>query len=242
MYRVLYVACRKIHIQHKYRYYINTIFESMRILLSLFLLIPILGFNQNTHRFYNEVQTLQKKYDSILKNKQSSIVFTGSSSIKYWKTIQKDFPDKNIINTGFGGSTTEDLLLFIDDLVLGYNPKQVFIYEGDNDIAGNRSCTLILSQLKQIINKIKSANTNTQIVLISVKPSIARWHLKRDYKKLNRKYKKIAKKDPIITYVDIWKPMLNGTKVRTDIYTEDNLHMNAKGYQIWQKTIINYIN
>ncbi|EWH10679.1 G-D-S-L family lipolytic protein [Cellulophaga lytica] len=214
----------------------------MRILLSLFLLTSIFGFSQTTHRFYNEVQTLQKKYNNKRNSKQPSIVFTGSSSIKYWKTIQEDFPDKNIINTGFGGSTTEDLLLFTDDLILAYNPKQVFIYEGDNDIAGNRKCGLILSQLTQIINKIKSANTTTQIVLISVKPSIARWHLKRNYKKLNRKYKRIAKKDPNISYVDIWKPMLNGNKVKTDIFTADNLHMNAKGYQIWQNVITNYIN
>lgn len=214
----------------------------MRILLSLFLLTSIFGFSQTTHRFYNEVQMLQKKYNNKSNSKQPSIVFTGSSSIKYWKTIQEDFPDKNIINTGFGGSTTEDLLLFTDDLILAYNPKQVFIYEGDNDIAGNRKCGLILSQLTQIINKIKSANTTTQIVLISVKPSIARWHLKRNYKKLNRKYKRIAKKDPNISYVDIWKPMLNGNKVKADIFTADNLHMNAKGYQIWQNVITNYIN
>ncbi|WP_077402507.1 GDSL-type esterase/lipase family protein [Cellulophaga omnivescoria] len=214
----------------------------MRVLLSFFLFITFFGFSQNKHRFYNEVQKLQEKYSSKRNSTQPSIVFTGSSSIKYWKTIQKDFPNKNIINTGFGGSTAEDLLFFTDDLILAYNPKQVFIYEGDNDIAGNRNCNLILTQLKQIITKIKSANTTTQIVLISVKPSIARWHLKKDYKKLNRKYKKIAKKDPNISYVDVWKPMLNGNKVKTDIFTKDNLHMNAKGYQIWQSVITNYIN
>lgn len=214
----------------------------MRILLSLFLFISFLGHSQATHRFYNEVQVLQKKYESKRNNTEPTIVFTGSSSIKYWKTINEDFPNKNIINTGFGGSTTEDLLLFTDDLILAYNPKQVFIYEGDNDIAGNRKCGLILSQLTQIINKISTANPNTQIVLMSVKPSIARWDLKKKYKRLNRKYKNLAKKNPNITYVDVWKPMLNGKQVKPDLFTQDNLHMNAKGYQIWQNVITNYIN
>ncbi|WP_435313981.1 GDSL-type esterase/lipase family protein [Cellulophaga fucicola] len=214
----------------------------MKTLLYLFLFTSILGYSQTTHRFYNEVKEIQKKYKNQQNSGKKPIVFTGSSSIKYWRTVADDFPGKNIINTGFGGSTTEDLLLFTDELILAYNPKQVFIYEGDNDIAGKRNCSLIISQLTSIIDKIKKANTSTQIVLISVKPSIARWDLKRNYKKLNRKYKRIAKRDPAINYVDVWKPMLNGKNIKPDIFTEDNLHMNAKGYQIWQNVITNYIN
>ncbi len=43
-----------------------------------------------------------------------------------------------IINTGFGGSTAFGLNHYLEDLVLRYKPKQVFIYEGDNDIDAGR--------------------------------------------------------------------------------------------------------
>ena len=52
-----------------------------------------------------------------------------------WSNIQEYFPNKIIINTGFGGSHMSDLLFYLDDIVIKYQPDQIFIYEGDNDVA-----------------------------------------------------------------------------------------------------------
>lgn len=44
------------------------------------------------------------------------------------------------------------------------------------------------------------------------------------------------------SFADVFHKMLkhDGT-VMTDIFLEDNLHMNAKGYAIWQKVIQPYL-
>ena len=88
--------------------------------------------------FENEVKTITAHNDSIWNQKESTIVFTGSSSIRMWKDLQERFPDQQVLNTGFGGSQASDLLYFLDDLVLKYKPKTVFIYEGDNDISAKK--------------------------------------------------------------------------------------------------------
>ena len=43
-------------------------------------------------------------------------------------------------------------------------------------------------------------------------------------------------------FADVWKPMLGRDgKPMPDIFIEDNLHMNAKGYAIWQKVLQPYL-
>jgi lysophospholipase L1-like esterase len=43
-------------------------------------------------------------------------------------------------------------------------------------------------------------------------------------------------------FIDVYHSMLdkNGTPL-PDIFREDNLHMNAKGYEIWKKLITPYL-
>jgi len=188
-----------------------------------------------------EVEEIQRKYDTLWNSSKETIVFAGSSSVRIWHDLQRRFPEHQIVNTGFGGSQASDLLTYTDELILKYSPKKVFIYEGDNDIAEGKDSKVIISDILQIIAKLRAHNSAIKVVLISAKPSIARWSQKRDYKKLNRRFKKLSKKDADILFVDVWKPMLNGRNVKQDIFIEDGLHMNTKGYQIWYDTIKSFI-
>jgi len=99
-------------------------------IISIFLFASFHLSGQDPTRFENEIQQLliTIQYDST---KSNTVVFTGSSSIKSWKNINEYFPEHNIINTGFGGSQMSDLLYYSNQLILNFNPSQVFIYEGD---------------------------------------------------------------------------------------------------------------
>ncbi|MFH6601955.1 GDSL-type esterase/lipase family protein [Maribacter algicola] len=213
----------------------------MKFVCFLFLMIGFLALSQSPERFDNEVEAIQKKYDSLWDASNETIVFTGSSSIRIWKNLEQHFPGRQIVNSGFGGSQASDLLAHLDKLVLRFNPEKVFIYEGDNDISAKKRPGQIIKTTNTIINRIKEQNKNVKIVLITAKPSISRWGLRRKYRRLNRKFKKLSKKDPNIDYADVWKPMLNGRKVKQDIFIEDGLHMNDKGYKLWYDVIKNHM-
>ena len=90
-----------------------------------------------------------------------------------------------------------------------------------------------MGTLQEIIQKIKKDNPETNIVLISAKPSISRWKLRSKYKRLNRKLEKLAQKEQYIDYADVWYAMLDGKKLRTNLFIADGLHMNKMGYDIW---------
>jgi lysophospholipase L1-like esterase len=213
----------------------------MRTVLFIILFITTIVQAQDPHRFADEVANVQKKYDTLWDASKETIVFTGSSSIRIWKNLKQSFPNHQIVNTGFGGSQASDLLAYSEELILRFKPKTVFIYEGDNDIFAKKKTKEIIYNTLEVIAKIKEQNTETLIILIAAKPSIARWHLKRSYKRLNRKLKRLAKKDTKIQFANVWRPMLDGKNVKTDIFVEDGLHMNPKGYAIWYDVIKSHI-
>ncbi|MBQ4916289.1 G-D-S-L family lipolytic protein [Maribacter sp. MMG018] len=214
----------------------------MKVLLVLFITTTIKVSAQEAAPFFNEVQELSKKYDSIWDNTKETIIFTGSSSIRMWKNLPALFPKYQILNTGFGGSQASDLLYYLDDLVLKYNPKKVFIYEGDNDIFAKKKPKEVVLTTEQIIARIKQTDPTVTIVLLSTKPSLSRWKLRGKYKKLNRKLRRLTLKDESLAFVDVWTPMLDGKKVKNDIFISDGLHMNQKGYDLWYMAIKDFVN
>ena len=209
----------------------------MRFLFGVLLLITTSLNAQDAIPFEEEVKDIVKRNDSLWNPTEETIVFTGSSSIRFWKDLQDRFPQKQVLNSGFGGSQASDLLFHLDDLVLRYGPTKVFIYEGDNDIFDKKRPKTVLETTKKIIDELHADNPNREIVLISAKPSLSRWKLRRRYKSLNKKMVKYADENTNIEFVDVWTPMLYKRKVKDDIFVEDGLHMNEKGYDIWYNAI-----
>lgn len=149
------------------------------LLSGILLSISSLLWGQNAGRFQGEVDALNQ-LERHFSPDDRICLFTGSSSIRMWKDVQAYFPEKKVVNTGFGGSTMSDLLYYADDLILKYKPAQVFIYEGDNDIAGKIRAGRIMKTTRELIEKIRGQLPEADIVLISPKPSLARWSMQKN--------------------------------------------------------------
>ena len=91
-----------------------------------------------------------------------------------------------------------------------------------------------------LLNEIIRTKLNKKIpvVFVAIKPSIARWRLENKYVETNQLIKDFLATKKHTQFLDVHSAMLdeNG-KVYQDIFVKDNLHMNAKGYKIWQKII-----
>ena len=201
-------------------------------------LILIFSFSAKSQmNFKSEVNVIQEKNKNLIKTENKHVVFTGSSSIRIWENLFEIFKDSTIVNTGFGGSKASDLLYYIDELVINFNPKKVVIYEGDNDINSGQEINFIYKNILKIIERIKDKNDKIKIILISAKPSISRWHLRDKYIQLNQKYRELANKSDFIEFADTWSAMVENGVLKKDIFIEDGLHLNEKGYEIWEKTL-----
>lgn len=211
----------------------------MRKLLFLvfFHLLLITLVAQNPLRFEKEVNNLVAG-DSLVNNK-NVIIFTGSSSIRFWADLKKDFPKHNVLNRGFGGSVMSELVYYSEPLIINYQPKRIFIYEGDNDIFLGKSPEEILMTADQLVTLLRAQlPSKVKIIFISAKPSVARWHLKAKYEEFNRQLEHWASSKKNVLYADVWTPMLDSNgEVQKDLFIQDNLHMNWKGYEIWKGVI-----
>lgn len=215
----------------------------MKILYTFFLLLFVgsIIYCQDPWRFRSEIEQFDL-LDQDRLNKENLIVFTGSSSIRFWQSLVSDFPDYNVINRGFGGSEMSDLNYFWDKLILLHQPTKVFIYEGDNDINSGKSIEVIMEGYKYLAQKMAKYLPNTKLYLISPKPSVARWHLKDKYEQLNYSIALWVLWEPNITFIDVWTPMCDDKgEVKKDLFIGDMLHMNDKGYKIWASTVRPFI-
>jgi lysophospholipase L1-like esterase len=210
--------------------------------LKLFVIVAVLfaifhANAQDPKRFQKEVDILAAQEYNFNNDKKLAL-FTGSSSIRMWNDVQSVYPDYNVINNGFGGSHFSDLIFYYDKLIAPHDPDILFIYEGDNDVASGKMPETIVQEAKQLIGMIRRDLPKTKIVLISPKPSIARWNLKNEYETLNRQLEKLAKNTRMVEFADVWEAMVdeNG-EVYKDIFIDDNLHLNEKGYDIWGEVI-----
>lgn len=204
------------------------------IVITLLFIIASQLKAQDPNRFADEVKKFENTADDY--PTENRIVFTGSSSIRLWVDFKSYFPNYNVINTGFGGSETSDLLYFKETLINQFNPKQGFIYEGDNDLNSGKSPISILADLSQLVNMLLDDGVES-VVIIAPKPSLARWELKEKYEVLNTSLKSMAYLSPNIQFADVWQPMNADGSLKKDIFIEDGLHMNKKGYDLWTKVI-----
>lgn len=194
----------------------------------------------NSMPFQNEIDAFVKA-DSIAMPAKESILFVGSSSFRMWTDIHNYFPGYPILNRGFGGSSLTDMIHYANETIIKYKPKKIYIYCGENDIASSDTVkpALVLARFKQLLQIIrKQLNPNTPVVFVSLKASIARWSMEDRIVASNKLIKEFIATQKYIKFLDVHTAMLDKDgKVLNDIFIEDNLHMNAKGYAIWQKII-----
>ena len=168
-----------------------------------------------------------------------AIVCVGSSSMRGWhKHIADDLAPLTVIPRGFGGSNFNDLMYYLDRIVLKYRPRAILVYEGDNDTAHGISPEKTASMFAEFVAKVHEELPDCRIYFLAIKPSISRWSIWPKMEEANRLIETQCRIDDRLTYLDIATGMLgeDGTP-RPDIFLDDNLHMNRKGYEIWRDTV-----
>jgi len=156
------------------------------------LLLTSFSFAQ---RLPNDIDAFRKA-DSISFPGTGKILFVGSSSFTKWKDVQQYFPAYPIINRGFGGSLLTDVIRWEDYVIFPYEPKQIVIYCGENDVASSDSVTaaVVLTRFKILFNDIRAKMPDVPIVFVSLKPSPSREKLWPTMVASNKAIKKFLRK------------------------------------------------
>jgi len=187
---------------------------------------PELQWGQEIHAFEAADKSNPPPRDAVL--------FIGSSTIRYWTNVAQAFPGHQVINRGFGGSHLSDSVAFVDRIVTPYKPKLVLLYAGDNDIASGMSPEQVLGDFKAFAARIHAALPKTRIAYLAIKPCPAREKFLDRVKATNRLIREYTAGDERLIYADTFTPILTEDgRPRADVYGQDGLHLNARGYALW---------
>lgn len=211
-----------------------------KLLHSAFVLaIALIGLTAAAQPFAEDIAAF-KKADSLQFPPKNAILLVGSSSFTRWTDVQDYFPGYPIINRGFGGSTLPDVIRYADQVIYPYQPKEVLIYCGENDVAFSDTVTAqtVYQRFTQLFGMIRTKLPKAKIVFVSLKPSPSRWRMQDRVVQTNDLISAYMKKRKNALFINVYHKMLDAHGLPLpEIFTADSLHMNAKGYGIWQQII-----
>lgn len=172
----------------------------------------------------------------MLSNQTKPIMMIGDSITDrgLWNELLKR---NDIVNRGISGDTTDGLLNRI--AINNKGLKKVFIMIGINDLLREKSVEDVYRNYIKILEYYKS-NRVTPIVestLYVQDESVSQTNQK--VKNLNNQLKEYTYKNKII-FIDL-NEKLSPNGYLDSQYTNDRVHLNGKGYQLWANTLEKYL-
>jgi lysophospholipase L1-like esterase len=196
---------------------------------------PAPGGVQQAHDFarWEKAVAAFEAADRISPPPKGGILFVGSSTIVRWTTLQQDFPNQPIVNRGFGGNQIVDSTHFADRIIFPYEPRMIFLRAGGNDIHAGKSPEQVFEEFRQFVATVHAKLPKTEIVYISLAPSIARWEEREATKTLNALVAGYVKRTPRLKYIETYDMSLDATgQPRPELFVEDKLHFSPEGYRL----------
>ncbi|MDP6181197.1 MAG: GDSL-type esterase/lipase family protein [SAR86 cluster bacterium] len=188
--------------------------------------------------FYQAAIDKFKEEDKGILPVKDLILFTGSSSIRFWSTLKEDMAPHNVLNRGFGGAHISHVNYHFNEIVKPYKPKAIVFFCGTNDLSAFKTPEETFEDFSKFFSMVKNDLPGTNLIVIGVKPSTAREYLVPEEQEFNSLISNLAGKEDLLSYISVWNQMLTDEgKANPDLFVEDGLHMNEKGYEIWAKLV-----
>lgn len=211
-------------------------------MLSLFCACTMHAQEQKHSTFYYQRATLFE----VLPTSKSDIIFLGNSITNggEWAELLRNPHAKN---RGISGDTTQGVLDRLSTITKG-KPAKIFLLIGTNDLSRGKSVDEVAKNVEKIVERVKRESPKTKLYVQSVFPVNPKFnkflgHMNRqkDIAALNAKIKAIAARHGV-TYIDVYKSLvIPSTDVMNPEYTNDGLHLLAKGYLKWVDVLKPYL-
>lgn len=167
------------------------------------------------------------------------VLFIGSSSFRFWSTLQRDMSPAPVLNRGFGGSKTGEVLAVFDRIVAPYRPAVIVYYCGDNDLGlDNTDSQAAADGFIAFDRRARELWPKVRTLYVPIKPSVQRWRNWPAMKRANELVRAYADRTPGVTVLDTVTPTLRADGAPDpSLFKEDGLHLNEKGYAVWTGVI-----
>jgi beta-glucosidase len=174
----------------------------------------------------------------------AQLLFIGDSITQGWEgkgaseVWQKYYGNRHAVNLGIGGDQTQHVLWRLDHgNIDGIKPKLAVLMIGTNN-AGSCTSEQIADGVKAIVEKLRTKLPETKVLVLAIFPRGADGNNPARQVNIGAN-ERIAKLDDgqNVFYLDIGKEFLNPDGTLSKKIMPDLLHLSAKGYEIWGRSI-----
>jgi lysophospholipase L1-like esterase len=181
-----------------------------------------------------EIAAIEAKHKDA---KPGGIVFAGSSSVRLWD-LKASFPERAVLNCGFGGSEIRHSTHFAKRIIVPLKPSRIIFYAGDNDIAAKRTAEQVKEDFAAFVKAVRADLPTTRIDFLSIKASVKRWDMVTVQSDANAKVKAFVQADASLGYIDTVALLLGPDgKPEAKYFAKDGLHLSEAGYKKWTAAV-----
>lgn len=188
--------------------------------------------------YENEIRAFERA-DAQHPPERGQVLFVGSSSFRLWKTLARDMSPAPVINRGFGGSATHEVLEVFDRVVAPYEPAVIVYYCGDNDLGTDGTdWERPAINFIEFYGRARAKWPRVEVFYVPIKASLQRWKNWPNMKRANAMVEAFCAASAGGHYLDTVTPtlMADGTP-DPSLFESDGLHINEKGYERWTKVV-----
>lgn len=188
--------------------------------------------------YETRINKLAKQYQSAEKG---GVLIMGSSTMDYWADWQTDIGNRLGYNVGIGGTIVEDWLYAYDKLVKPFNPSTILIYLGGNNINNmGHTGQYAESLMENLLNKMHADFPDAEIYYIysmAVPSCYKGGKFNYEYGQFIEEMKKLVADTNWLNGIDTFTSLTKDGEARKDLYRDDGIHLNEKGYDIFAQII-----
>ena len=172
---------------------------------------------------------------------EDAVLFVGSSSIRFWFTLEQDMAPVPVIQRGFGGAKLSDVLYYADRIIWPYQTNTIVLFAGTNDITGrpnDKSPEELVELFKELVRRMEEKLPNTQLYYLPITPTTSRWDIWEKAERANRLIAEFSESHEQVIYVNTGPYFIkeDGT-IREEMLFIDGIHLNDEGYAVWMKLL-----
>lgn len=169
---------------------------------------------------------------------ENAVEFAGSSMFEGWTEVAAHMAPMPAFNRAIGGSKTADLLKYLDQLVIRYQPKVVVLYSGINDVSEGVSSETATDNIRKIVEGINAKLPETRVIYVAILNASNRAESVGLINDANSRIKKYAETNTRMTYLDVSSALVDDKgQTRKEFLTDDKTHYNPAAYEAMARIV-----
>jgi lysophospholipase L1-like esterase len=188
-------------------------------------------------RMSQDIASFEEK-DRVEPPPEGGLLLSGASTMRLWKSAPQDFAPMPLINRGFGGSYTTEVLGYMERITLPYRPRVVVLHCGSNDINAGDSAERVVARVEAYLAGLRKVCPDAALVILATTHAPSRRAKWDEMRKADAGFRRIAAATKATPFVDINEALnFPGDEPRPGMYLKDDLHPTEAGYAAMLKVV-----